>query len=281
MVPFSQLRTSTDALSGTGLGLPLTDAMVTAHGGTLKLTSPGLGLGTTATIVVPVKCRASGEEEAAKPDLTWLKAGGGGVGLVRTAPPPPPAPLARVAVRRRHACVLCCSTCASPSDVERPGACVAQANPAADVDVLCVDDSSTIRRTIGSVCRGASLSVEEAADGAAAVAAMARRTYSLVTMDRQMPGMDGERATEAARAGGYRGPIVMVSGDVFDAAERRRLRALGITAFRPKLGQSGIKDVIQRLGELKKLAAASSGAGDGAGKTSDQRCDSDLRAGSK
>ena len=138
MVPFSQLRTSTDALSGTGLGLPLTDAMVKAHGGTLKLTSQGLGLGTTATIVLPVKCRPSGEAEAAEPDLTWLKAGGG---RTRVGSDRGLLPIGRgresLFVAGVPACYVARHVSAPSSDVDRFGFGMAQANPAADVDILC------------------------------------------------------------------------------------------------------------------------------------------------
>merc|ERR1719174_2153197 len=55
MLPFGQIRKAGEARSGTGLGLPLTKAMVEiGHRGTLTLTSEGLGKGTTAAIRVPV-----------------------------------------------------------------------------------------------------------------------------------------------------------------------------------------------------------------------------------
>ena len=56
MVPFGQIHKAGEAQSGTGLGLPLTKAMVeTGHNGSLTLQSEGLGKGTTATIRVPVE----------------------------------------------------------------------------------------------------------------------------------------------------------------------------------------------------------------------------------
>ena len=55
MVPFGQIRVAGEVRSGTGLGLPLTKAMIeVGHKGSLTLESGGLGQGTTATMRVPV-----------------------------------------------------------------------------------------------------------------------------------------------------------------------------------------------------------------------------------
>ena len=94
-----------------------------------------------------------------------------------------------------------------------------------------------------------------------AVAAMARRRFSLVTMDRQMPVMKGDAATEAARAAGYTGTIVMVSGDTFSPAKEAALRGMGVTAFLGKMGTLSIHDAVARLGELKRDEAAGGGVG--------------------
>jgi signal transduction histidine kinase len=54
---FEPYYRSSDAIKrkvqGTGLGLFLADGFVKAHGGTLTIESPGVGLGTTVTIVLP------------------------------------------------------------------------------------------------------------------------------------------------------------------------------------------------------------------------------------
>ena len=68
MLPFGQIRKAGEARSGTGLGLPLTKAMVeVGHGGTLVLASEGLGKGTTATMRVPVMWMD--ENKAPRPEL--------------------------------------------------------------------------------------------------------------------------------------------------------------------------------------------------------------------
>lgn len=136
-----------------------------------------------------------------------------------------------------------------------------QIDPAADIDVLCVDDSRIARRMIVKACTERGLTYEQARDGTEAVAAMARRRFSLVTMDRQMPVMKGDAATEAARAAGYTGTIVMVSGDTVSPAQEAALRGMGVTAFLGKMGTLSIHDAVARLGELKRDEAAGGGVG--------------------
>ena len=58
-------------------------------------------------------------------------------------------------------------------------------------------------------------------------------------MDMQMPEMTGDEATEKARAGGYKGIIVMVSGDNFVPSEQERLRTAGVSAFLAKMEKPG------------------------------------------
>ena len=75
MVPYAQIRTAGDAHTGTGLGLPLTAAMVAGHGGNLDLTSPGLGRGTAARVCLPLECvEMAAQQPAAQPTapLAWV-----------------------------------------------------------------------------------------------------------------------------------------------------------------------------------------------------------------
>ena len=126
-----------------------------------------------------------------------------------------------------------------------------QIDPAANIDVLCVDDSRIARRMIVKACTERGLTYEQVKDGTEAVAAMARHRFSLVTMDRQMPVMKGDAATEAARAAGYTGTIVMVSGDTFGPSDLEALQAQGVTAVLPKMGEPSIRDALVRLRDLQ------------------------------
>ena len=107
------------------------------------------------------------------------------------------------------------------------------------------------RRVLTHTARKLGLSFDEASSGLEAVAKMARTRYSIVSMDKQMPEMDGNVATETARAAGYTGVVVLVSGDTFVPCEQEALRRRGITAFLSKLATPSMRDALKRLSALK------------------------------
>ena len=92
-------------------------------------------------------------------------------------------------------------------------------HPGVTADILVVDDVKTNRMVTTFQAKKLGLTFHEAADGAEAVETLRTNTYSMVFMDRQMPVMNGDVATEQARANGYTLPIVMVSGDTFERCE--------------------------------------------------------------
>ena len=90
------------------------------------------------------------------------------------------------------------------------------------------------------------------ADSRRALECLRNNTYSIVFMDRQMPVMNGDEATEKARELGYTLPIVMVSGDNFSPIERTTLKRRGVTTFLDKLDVSGTRHAMSKLHELLK-----------------------------
>ena len=122
----------------------------------------------------------------------------------------------------------------------------------ATADVLVVDDVRLNRMRVKFSARKLGLSIEEAADGAEALELLKTNTYSMVLMDRQMPVMTGDVATEKARANGYSLPIVMVSSDPFTAGQRIALKGRGITAFLDKGAVPGTHRAMEILSELLK-----------------------------
>merc|ERR1719362_1889795 len=202
MLPFGQIRKAGEARSGTGLGLPLTKAMVeTGHKGTLTLTSEGLGKGTTATIRVPVP---------------WV------------------------------------DTCDYPApEMSFPLWWVAP-HPGATADILVVDDVKLNRMVTTRSAKKLGLTFHEAADGVEALELLRSNTYSIVFMDNQMPEMNGDVATEQARANGYTLPIAMVSGDMFMSRDNAKPKPRGVTAFLNKMEVPGTRHAMKRLRDMKQ-----------------------------
>ena len=193
---FGHIRKADDAQSDTGLGLPLSKAMIeVGHKGTLTLASEGLGEGTTATIKVPTEWTNKIEPPADERDsLWWVKP-----------------------------------------------------HPGATADILVVDDVRLARMMMTRTARRLGLTFHQASNGVEALEYLRKNTYSMVFMDRQMPVMNGDIATEKARASGYTLPIVMVSGDTFDATEKMELTRRGMTAFLNKMAQPGVDQAMEKL----------------------------------
>ena len=201
MVPFAQIRQAGELHSGTGLGLPLTKAMIEiGHKGTLTLASEGLGKGTIATMRVPLLWVTQYDPPPQKSDALWW---------------------------------------VTP-------------HPGVTADILVVDDIKLNRMVTIFSAKKLKLTFQEACDGEEALKLLVTNTYSIVFMDRQMPKMNGDDATEQARANGYTLPIVMTSGDTFTQLEESVLKERGVTAFLSKLSVPGTHEALQRLHEIKQ-----------------------------
>jgi signal transduction histidine kinase/DNA-binding NarL/FixJ family response regulator len=92
--------------------------------------------------------------------------------------------------------------------------------------VLVAEDVPDLRRLVSSLLRSAGAEVVEVANGREAFERASAEPFDLLLLDMHMPVMDGREATEALRAGGYRGPIVALTADVI-AEDVARYRAAG------------------------------------------------------
>jgi len=90
----------------------------------------------------------------------------------------------------------------------------------AGVRVLLAEDNPVGALLARTLLRREGCTVETAATGQEAVAALKRARYDLVFMDMRMPGMDGPAAARTIRAGGDRTPILALTANAF--AEDRR-----------------------------------------------------------
>jgi len=101
--------------------------------------------------------------------------------------------------------------------------------------VLVVDDDAINRTLATAMLRKIGLQADVAKDGHESVAMVARKAYSIVLMDMQMPGMDGVEATQAIRQLPLpRQPyIIALTASAFDSDRERCLNA-GMNDFLSK-----------------------------------------------
>lgn len=94
--------------------------------------------------------------------------------------------------------------------------------------VLVVDDEASVRRLISAIVRGTGCDVSEAADGRAAMDALAERPFDLVITDLLMPRMGGAALLEECRARYPETDVVVLTayGSIPSAVEAIRLGAL-------------------------------------------------------
>jgi two-component system, OmpR family, response regulator MprA len=78
-------------------------------------------------------------------------------------------------------------------------------------ELLLVDDDAPIRRMLERTLTAEGYSVEAAADGGAALAAVERSMPDAIVLDVSMPGIDGLAVTRRLRAKGLRVPILLLT----------------------------------------------------------------------
>ncbi|HTQ05565.1 MAG TPA: ATP-binding protein [Polyangiaceae bacterium] len=114
--------------------------------------------------------------------------------------------------------------------------------------VLVAEDNPINRDVVSEFLAEFGCDVEFVENGSAAVDAVRARSFALVLMDCQMPGMDGYEATRRIRAfeSGRRTPIVACTAHAFDA-EREKTERSGMDDFLSKpLTVSALAAVLER-----------------------------------
>jgi len=82
----------------------------------------------------------------------------------------------------------------------------------ADAAILVVDDDAPILRMLGRTLSAEGYTVETAADGGEALAAVERSTPDLVVLDVGLPGLDGLAVCRRLREKGLATPVLLLSG---------------------------------------------------------------------
>ncbi len=102
--------------------------------------------------------------------------------------------------------------------------------------VLLVEDNEVNRKVVGAILRRLGYAPDVVPDGYEAVRIVESRTYDVILMDCQMPGMDGFEATRLIRtqeAGGRHIPIVAITANA-TAADRDRCLTAGMDDYLAK-----------------------------------------------
>ncbi len=132
-----------------------------------------------------------------------------------------------------------------------------------DGKILIVEDEPSLREVIALYLRRANFEVVVAADGQAALDALAKGSYSLVVLDLMIPKIDGYQLTEWLRRRGDT-PIIMVTAR---RAESDRIAGLEMGAddyvvkpFSPQELTSRVRAVLRRTRAPANVTAAEAGA---------------------
>ncbi len=162
----------------------------------------------------------------------------------------------------------------------RAGKGAGVAAPPRLLDVLVVEDNATNQRVITHVLKKRGHQVTAVTTGQAALEAVGHRTFDVILMDVQMPGMDGYETTAAIRANeqttGTFTPIVAVTADAM-ADDRDRCLAAGMNAFVAKpLRPDSLLATIERLAAPPPAATA---RGDFAGASRSPEAEPPRRSG--
>jgi len=110
--------------------------------------------------------------------------------------------------------------------------------------ILVVDDEPAIRRLLKTSLASQDYLVSEAADGAAALAALKRDPFDVLVLDLGLPGMDGFEVIRQLREGRSALPIIVLSAR---ADETGKVRALDLGADDYVTKPFGIEELLARI----------------------------------
>jgi DNA-binding response OmpR family regulator len=103
-----------------------------------------------------------------------------------------------------------------------------------------------------SFLRAGGYDLVTAEDGATALALIAKAPPALVLLDLNLPDIDGDEVFRQARAGGYEGPMVLISADI---RAQQIAGSLGAAFLEKPFDPSDVFALIEELTEPLKARA--------------------------
>ena len=123
--------------------------------------------------------------------------------------------------------------------------------------VLLVDDDPHIRRALRGVLEDEGHTVDEAPDGARALAVLAERTFDAVLLDVNMPGMSGLDALVAIRETAPQTGVIMVSGEGTISSAVQALKRGAFDFIEKPVDPEHLLRVLAQAAQLTELRRAS------------------------
>jgi DNA-binding response OmpR family regulator len=125
--------------------------------------------------------------------------------------------------------------------------------------ILLVDDEQTIAALVRSRLEREGFAVRVAADGAAALAALAEGGFDLLLLDVGLPGLDGFAVLRKLRAAGHDLPVIMLTARA-DEGDRVVGLELGaddyvVKPFSPRELAARVRALLRRTAEATRLRA--------------------------
>ncbi len=122
--------------------------------------------------------------------------------------------------------------------------------------ILVVDDDAAVRFTLRGILEDAGFSVDEAGDGAAALAKMRGESgYHLVLSDLRMPGMDGLTLLERVREAPNPPRVILITAHGSERAAVEAMKRGAYDYFRKPFEPDELLSVVERAVESVRLSA--------------------------
>jgi len=137
------------------------------------------------------------------------------------------------------------------------------------LDVLLVDDDPRIRRALRGVLEDEGHSVDEAADGAQALATLEKRSFDAVLLDVNMPVLSGLDALVTIRELAPQTGVIMVSGEGTIAVAVQALKRGAFDFIQKPVDPEHLLRVLAQAAQLTELRRASTPGAPGSAGSAD------------